>query len=45
MIDPLIVGGGKRIFPDNGALRALKMVDGETTPAGAILTTYVPARS
>jgi dihydrofolate reductase len=43
MIDPVLVGGGKRIFPDDGALRALRLVASEVTPTGAILATYAPA--
>jgi dihydrofolate reductase len=42
MIDPLVVGGGKRIFPDDGALRPLRLVDSKMTTTGAILATYVP---
>jgi dihydrofolate reductase len=44
MIDPLVVGGGKRIFPDDGALRKLELVQSQTTPAGVMLATYVPAK-
>jgi dihydrofolate reductase len=43
MIDPLVLGGGKRIFRGDGALRPLRLVDGEVTSTGAILATYVPA--
>ena len=43
MIDPLVVGGGKRIFLDDGALRPLRLVDSEVTTTGAILATYAPA--
>jgi dihydrofolate reductase len=43
MIDPLIVGGGKRIFRDDGALRPLRLVDSKATTTGAILATYAPA--
>jgi dihydrofolate reductase len=43
MIDPLLVGGGKRIFPDDGALRPLKLLDHEATSTGAIIATYAPA--
>jgi dihydrofolate reductase len=43
MIDPLIVGGGKRIFRDDGALRPLRLVDSKVTTTGAILATYAPA--
>ena len=43
MIDPVVVGGGKRLFRDDGALRQLRLVDSLVTPAGAIFATYVPA--
>jgi dihydrofolate reductase len=45
MIDPLFLGGGKRIFRDDGALRPLRLVSGEVTTTGAILTTYAPAEA
>jgi dihydrofolate reductase len=43
MIDPVVLGGGKRLFPDDGALRQLRLVDSELTSTGAILATYAPA--
>jgi dihydrofolate reductase len=43
MIDPVLLGGGKRIFRDDGSLRPLRLVDGQVTSTGAILTTYAPA--
>lgn len=43
-IDPVLVGGGKRIFDDDGALRRLQLVSGRTTETGAIIATYVPER-
>ena len=43
MIDPLVLGGGKRIFRDDGALRSLRLVENEPTSSGAILATYAPA--
>jgi dihydrofolate reductase len=43
MIDPVVLGGGKRIFREDGALRTLRLVDGEITSTGAILATYAPA--
>jgi dihydrofolate reductase len=43
MIDPLVLGGGKRLFPDDGALRPLRLVDSQATTTGAILATYAPA--
>jgi dihydrofolate reductase len=42
MIDPVVVGGAKRIFPDDGELRPLRLVDGQVTSKGAILATYAP---
>jgi dihydrofolate reductase len=42
MIDPIVLGGGKRIFRDDGSLRPLRLVDGQVTSTGAILTTYAP---
>jgi dihydrofolate reductase len=43
MIDPLVLGGGKRIFRDDGLLRPLRLVDGQVTSTGAVLATYAPA--
>jgi dihydrofolate reductase len=43
MIDPVLLGGGKRIFPDDGALRSLRLVDSEVVTTGAILVTYARA--
>jgi dihydrofolate reductase len=42
-IDPVLVGGGKRVFPDDGALRPLRLVDHQVTGAGSIIATYAPA--
>ena len=43
MIDPLILGGGKRVFGEDGALRPLRLIDHEVTTTGAILATYAPS--
>jgi len=43
VIDPLLVGGGKRIFPDDGALRPLRLVDHEVTSTGAFIAVYALA--
>jgi dihydrofolate reductase len=40
MIDPVVLGGGKRLFPDDGFLRSLRLVDSHATTTGAILATY-----
>ena len=45
MIDPLLLGGGKRLFRDDGALRQLRLVDSQVTTTGAILATYAPAKA
>jgi dihydrofolate reductase len=43
MVDPVVLGGGKRIWRDDGVLRSLRLVESETTPSGAIFATYAPA--
>jgi dihydrofolate reductase len=43
MLDPVLLGGGKRIFRDDGSLKQLRLVDGQVTSTGAILATYAPA--
>jgi dihydrofolate reductase len=40
MIDPLVVGGGKRLFRADGARRPLRLVDSQVTTTGAIIATY-----
>ena len=40
MIDPVVVGGGKRLFRDSGLVASLRLVDSQVTPTGAILATY-----
>jgi dihydrofolate reductase len=39
MIDPVALGGGKRFFPEDGALRPLQLVDSQVTEKGAVLAT------
>jgi dihydrofolate reductase len=43
MIDPVVVGGGKRLFRDDGAHRSLRLADSQVTSTGAIIATYAPA--
>ena len=43
MMDPLVLGGGKRIFPDDGVRRPLRLLDSRVTATGAILARYAPA--
>jgi dihydrofolate reductase len=40
MIDPLLLGGGKRIFPEDGRLRPFRLVESQVTTTGAFLTRY-----
>lgn len=40
MIDPILLGGGKRIFLDNGVRMPLRLVASETVSTGAVLATY-----
>jgi dihydrofolate reductase len=40
MIDPVVVGGGKRLFRAVGTPNKLRLVESEVTSTGAILTTY-----
>ena len=42
MIEPVILGGGKTIFPDDGALRTLELVSTVTTGTGVHVCTYRP---
>jgi dihydrofolate reductase len=41
MIDPLLLGGGKRVFPEDGISRSLRLADSWVATTGAILATYV----
>jgi dihydrofolate reductase len=43
MIDPIVIGTGKRLFRENGGFRPLQLVEGIVTSAGAILATYAVA--
>ena len=45
MIDPLVVGGGKRLFRDGGARKPLRLVESQTTSTGAILATFATSES
>jgi dihydrofolate reductase len=42
MIEPILLGGGKRLFPDDGAARALRLVSATTTATGVLICTYRP---
>ena len=40
LIHPLVLGSGRRLFPDDGSLAALKLVDSVTTTTGVVIATY-----
>lgn len=43
MIEPVLLGGGKRIFPTDGELRALELVSVEATAGGVLVCRYRPS--
>ncbi|HEX6578568.1 MAG TPA: dihydrofolate reductase family protein [Jiangellaceae bacterium] len=44
LIHPLVLGSGRRLFPDDGSLARLRLVDSvTTTTTGVIIATYQPA--
>jgi dihydrofolate reductase len=43
LIHPLVLGSGRRLFPDGGAFAALRLVDAKATTAGVLVATYRPA--
>ena len=42
MIHPVIAGRGKRLFPDSGALKRMRLVDSMITGSGVAFLTYHP---
>ncbi|SNR66895.1 Dihydrofolate reductase [Haloechinothrix alba] len=43
MIEPILLGGGKRVFPDGGQARPLELASTTTTGTGVLICTYRPA--
>jgi dihydrofolate reductase len=43
MIDPVLLGTGKRLFPDDGGLRAWRLDSSVPTSTGALLVRYARA--
>jgi dihydrofolate reductase len=43
MIDPVVLGSGKRIFPDHGGPLPLQLAERQVATTGAILATYARA--
>jgi dihydrofolate reductase len=42
-IHPLVLGSGRKLFPDDGITARLRLVDSTTTTTGVIIATYQPA--
>jgi dihydrofolate reductase len=42
-IHPLVLGSGRRLFPNGGDFAALRLVDIKATSTGVIIATYQPA--
>jgi dihydrofolate reductase len=42
LIHPLVLGSGRRLFPDGAASAALRLVDSVTTTTGVVIATYQP---
>ncbi|MGW4824836.1 dihydrofolate reductase family protein [Streptomyces sp. NPDC004227] len=43
MVAPVVVGSGRRLFPDNGVPAGLRLLSNETTPSGVAAQVYEPA--
>jgi len=43
-IHPIVLGKGRRLFPDGGAGTKLRLVDSTTTSKGVIIATYQPCQ-
>ena len=42
-VEPILLGGGKRIFPEDGVARPLQLVTSVTAGTGVLICTYRPA--
>jgi dihydrofolate reductase len=45
MIEPITLGGGKRLFPDDGRARPLTLVSTSTASTGVLICTYRPTET
>jgi len=43
MIEPILLGGGKRVFPTDGGARELELVSVQQAATGTLVCTYRPA--
>ena len=44
VIEPILLGGGKRLFPDDGRARPLELVSITSASTGVLICTYRPTR-
>ena len=44
MVEPIVLGGGKRLFPDDGQSRRLQLVSTVTASTGVLICVYRPVR-
>lgn len=45
LIHPLVLGSGRHLFEDDGAMAKLKLVDTKSTSTGVVIATYEPAEA
>jgi dihydrofolate reductase len=43
-LTPLLLGGGKRLFPEDRAMRRFRLIDSKPTTTGSLILTYAPER-
>ena len=43
MLEPILLGGGKRVFPEDGGARKLQLVSVQQAATGTLVCTYRPA--
>jgi dihydrofolate reductase len=44
LIHPLVLGSGRKLFVDDGAMATLQLVDARKTTNGVVVTIYEPTR-
>jgi dihydrofolate reductase len=42
LVHPLILGSGRRLFPDEGTFAPLTLLGSVTTPNGVVIGSYAP---
>ena len=45
LIHPVILGAGRRLFPEGGPFGSLRLVSAKTTEMGVVIATYQPAEN